>query len=382
MLEIEKIDSQKAHILDDIYEKNVKDSRLISIQALRAWAFLGIFLSHAGSAIKWPTLGVSVFYTLSGFLMYKKHSNDEIDLSYGDRAKFSWERISKLYQLHIITMCCAVVLALVVRIYDGFTVRDGVITFAEILLNITLTQTWIPYSNINVSLNGVAWFLSVTMFLYFMFPRICEWIKNKSNKLLLLICIGILFVEVLSCIPWILFLGNDSPIYIWFMYCFPVFRMGDFFIGCSLAKWYFTRNNKKIYNIVVSSIIEMIALTMTIAVFEFLKIKSSNIIMLALHNWTTIYIPIAAIWIIIFAENKGLITRILSNKISIFIGNISPYLFLIHYVVTQWTNAGMKYLRVEPIGVVKYIIITAEFLVSIILAVAYKWYKSRTMMRN
>lgn len=350
-------------------EKNVKESRLISIQALRAWAFLGIFLSHAGAAVKWSALGVSVFFTLSGFLMYKKHSNDEINLSYSDRAKFSWNRISKLYPLHLITMFFVAALVIMARIhYIGL--RGVAITIAEIFLNSTLTQTWIPYSSINTSLNGVAWYLSVAMFLYFMFPQICMWMKNKGNKTLLLMCIGILIAEVALCIPWIIVLGDDSPIYIWFMYFFPVFRMGDFFVGCSLAKWYFERNNQK-HSIVISSAIEIAALTVTIAIFQCFKIESSNICMLALHNWTTIYIPIAAIWIILFAENKGMVTRILCNRASIFIGDISPYLFLIHYVVIQWTKSGMQYFSFEADGEIKYLIITAEFVLSVILSAAY-----------
>ena len=153
------------------------EAKSTSFQALRAWAFLGIFLSHAGSAIFWSVLGVSVFFVMSGFLMFRKHENDEMDLTIKNRAKFSLSRISKLYQLHIITMCFAVVLEMATRIYSGLTFRGVVYTLGKIVLNVTLMQTWVPYSNINVSLNGVAWFLSVTMFLYF-----CEVMFFATDK--------------------------------------------------------------------------------------------------------------------------------------------------------------------------------------------------------
>lgn len=45
------------------------NSKIISLQALRAIAFLGIFLSHTNCFIQWPWLGVSTFFVLSGFLM-------------------------------------------------------------------------------------------------------------------------------------------------------------------------------------------------------------------------------------------------------------------------------------------------------------------------
>lgn len=339
----------------------------------------GIFLSHAGSSIKWPALGVAIFYTLSGFLMYRKHSSDDLNLSLKNRAKFSWSRISKLYPLHIITMCFAVVLEMAVRIHGGLTFSGVVGVVAKIFLNVTLTQTWIPHKSINFSLNGVAWFLSVALFLYFMFPPICMWIKNacKRHYLLLMISIGILIVEVMVCIPWIIIVGADNPIYIWFMYCFPVFRMGDFFIGCSLAKYYLSGgfgNHKQ--SIVLSSAIESMALIATIAVLIFRDLETSNVLVLAIKNWTTIYILLAVLWIILFAENKGVITYILSNRVTIFIGNISAYLFLIHYVVTRWTREAMNFFDFVPDGALKIIFIAAELALSVFLSVEYKRYKA------
>ncbi len=50
------------------YSKN-GDKRIESLQALRAIAFIGIFLSHAGSPFKRPTLGVLVFYVMWVFMM-------------------------------------------------------------------------------------------------------------------------------------------------------------------------------------------------------------------------------------------------------------------------------------------------------------------------
>lgn len=51
--------------------------KLDSLQAVRALAFLGIFLSHTG--IKYfgttGTWGVSVFFVLSGFLMVYNYTN-------------------------------------------------------------------------------------------------------------------------------------------------------------------------------------------------------------------------------------------------------------------------------------------------------------------
>ena len=39
------------------------DNKIVSLQALRALAFFGIFLEHAGATtLKWAALGVSIFF--------------------------------------------------------------------------------------------------------------------------------------------------------------------------------------------------------------------------------------------------------------------------------------------------------------------------------
>lgn len=47
----------------------MKDKRIESLETLRGIAFLGIFLLHVGFPIQWATLGVSIFFVLSGFLL-------------------------------------------------------------------------------------------------------------------------------------------------------------------------------------------------------------------------------------------------------------------------------------------------------------------------
>ena len=97
-----------------------RNGKILSIQALRAFAFLGIFLSHAGARIlKWPQLGVSIFYVLSGYLMYFQYASKDIGCSIKSNALFSGSKIKKLYPLHIVTMLCAIVLFLAVNIRGG-----------------------------------------------------------------------------------------------------------------------------------------------------------------------------------------------------------------------------------------------------------------------
>lgn len=347
-----------------------KKRKIVSLQTLRAVAFIGIFLNHAGSNIQWAALGVSVFFTLSGFLMYYQYEDKELECSVKNNMSFSLNKIKKLYPLHIITMICAALLYIGVNIVHGWSLRQTLYLIATVGLNITLLQTWIPNSIINTSLNGVAWYLSVTMFLYFMFPYIKAYIKRKNKKSICIMCFGTLIVEILLCIPWLLYLGADSKIYIWFMYCFPVFRLGDFGIGCCFGKMYSSNNNQNV-NFVKESIIEITVLLLTVFVIIWERLKFDSIWILAIQNWTTLYIPLSVIWIYLFIKCGGIITKMLTNKITIFIGNISAYAFLIHFVVTQYLSCIINYFNIDLTWWVNSGIIIFEFMLTIAITILY-----------
>lgn len=81
--------------------------KTLSIQALRALAFLGIFLSHAGAPnFQWPALGVSIFYVLSGYLMFLQYGDGEISCSLKENIKFSWTKIKKLSVTYYYNVFC------------------------------------------------------------------------------------------------------------------------------------------------------------------------------------------------------------------------------------------------------------------------------------
>ena len=89
------------------------DKKLISsLQGLRAVAFLSVVLSHCGA----PWLGpwaITVFVALSGFLMTCNYY-DRPRTAPGLRSAivFSFQKIRKLYPLHLIMMATALLFVL------------------------------------------------------------------------------------------------------------------------------------------------------------------------------------------------------------------------------------------------------------------------------
>ena len=66
----------------------LKNSKIKSIQALRACAFLGIFASHL-EIFSLGAWGVSIFLVLSGFIMYYAYSNRDLETGFEKNITFA-----------------------------------------------------------------------------------------------------------------------------------------------------------------------------------------------------------------------------------------------------------------------------------------------------
>ncbi len=362
-----------------------KNKRIDSLQALRALSFFGIFLLHSlrgfiilntfllktGFVYSMAELGVSIFFVMSGFLMSYNHpTNNREELFIKNSVKNAINKIKSLYPLHIITMIFAIILYLLRKhfIFSKVIIKELI---RNTILNVLLLQTWVPNDTVNVSLNGVAWFLSVVLFLYFMFPYINNFVKNKKISTLCIISILLLMVQVISCYIMIKIFGAKSHVYSWFMYTFPIFRLVDFFVGCVALKIYKNINTKNI-TARKGTLYEVVAVILTAAVFVYYAIDHKRSIFIATSNWTTMYIPIAAIWVLLFSIKKGHITRLLSNKLLITIGNISSYLFLIHYVITQYTGFLINTYKIKFNALSIIVVVILQLLITIGLSYGYK----------
>lgn len=358
-----------------------RTNRIMSLQALRAIGFIGIFLCHVDFPYHWAAIGVSTFFVLSGFLLTVRYLDQDIPLSYTDRLKFAWKRIGKLYPLHIITMCCSIVMNLIVYLRHGASAANILFLLAGIGLNVTLLQSWIPYNRVNTSLNGVAWFLSDILFLYFMFPVVNRWIQKARSRALVLSCILVLVIQLaLRALP-LSALGIQQSLYDWIVYFSPLFRLGDFFIGCCLGRYY-QRMRPKLTTSggpIMWSIMELLFAAVTILVILW-PFRTDSSLLNAVRN--TACVPIAAGWVSLFAVNRGILTKVLCNRFFLFLGDISPYAFLIHYVITCFCSRCLGHWDISLSGGAKCCLILFEFLVTILASLLYSKMAKRWQMKK
>lgn len=320
--------------------KNVKVGKMDSIQSLRAIAFIGILSYHSG-LLPLGAWGVSVFIVLSGFIMTYSYYSRELEHSIAFNFMFALGKIKKLYPLHV-TMMLAVVLLTLLKNNFIFTMAKVIQTIKEIVLSVFLLQAWIPNSKYYYLLNGVAWYLCVCVILYFVFPWILDWLKGRENIYLFKLGIRVYIISILIAIATsfcdvpLAFSDDFSK---WVTYICPAFRVSDFFIGCCIG-CIFTNNEIKLTKIKASLFESIVFVYIFVCVVFFF-----NQMLEGTNSWliySILFTPSSLILVLLFAIKQGVITKILTNKLLVYIGNISSYGFLIHQVVIKYFDYYFK----------------------------------------
>lgn len=234
-------------------------------------------------------------------------------------------------------------------------------------------QAWIPDINVNFSLNGPAWYLSLAFFLYLCFPYIIKIVKKISNSgIRKLWCwIGLIYIlqAVLSLIIYTMNL--DEQIKIWFTYMFPMFRIGDFIIGCLCAE--VIKKTKDSENVIFDSVLEAISIILLIITI-IIRIKIGDDCL----TRTILYSPCVVFLIVSFARENGIITKYFSriNFINI-ISKVSDIGFIIHYPILLFISIIVKHF----FGNSKYIIFIFTFAITIAIAYIYKYLLKRILRK-
>lgn len=315
---------------------NTMINRIESLQGLRFLAFFGIFISHVGIR-PWGAWGVSVFLVLSGFLMTYRYIKKDLPEGFKEGLTFSVNKIKKLYPLHVFTM----ILAIIIQIHEKqifYSVSRSLIDAGIVGLHLFLLQPWIPRPGVYFSLNGVSWYLGVSLLCYLLFPAVMNRIRKYRLKkdaikwiiLIFLIQISVAFGSAFVHVPR----AVSTDFTKWVTYVFPLFRFGDFVIGCNIGYLFVKREKgENIGKISIKcTLVEVLSLVLALMVpIEFLLNTDW-----AWASYGLVYLPLSAILIYSVALQKGLLSHILGKRMPVFLGDLSSYAFLLHTVVLAY----------------------------------------------
>lgn len=308
----------------------LQDKRIKTLEVLRGVAFLGVVLSHTGLKYigSWGHWSVSLFFILNGFLMVHNYygKNRIGSVSVKDNICFAYRKTRGIYPLHVITM-----IPFFIRCVAG---EDGIINaIVKLILNMLIIQEYVP----DMDLNAVSWFLCTLVLSYFIFPWIVKMMEDNYNnrKAAIAIVISIIVELLIGYRGGNTLSISNMGLTDWIIYKHPFSRIWDVIIGYNVGYLFITCRHE--FSEKVYTIMEWFSAVLNISV---IALSTLNIMHIPLWlRYVLIYTIPTSMLIYSFAVGKGKVSNKLVCKFTMYMAKISPYGFLIHFVI--FTLIGM-----------------------------------------
>lgn len=304
-------------------------NRVDSLTGLRIFAALSIVLHHLQGVLWIPDLtfqgiyllqhGVSFFYVLSGFILQHSYRDRLTSISWG---QFFTLRFLRIWPCHIAVLC----LLPFFWSPEEFNWYRQHVTTGLFFIHIFLLQSWsLNISNVFM-LNAPAWSISVELFFYSLFLAL-SWqsLKGAFRPLI--------FTSMLTG-AWlitVIFLMPDGDLTA-LTGTFPLARLIEFGLGITV----YELSHRHLTNLKIG-IFKEIFLLCIVGFIAFLSLRlsyliSSQAVMPPLARWSREICSMLAfsILIVVFFKSSGLLSRVLSSRAVVFLGEISFALYLVH----------------------------------------------------
>lgn len=267
-------------------------------------------------------VGVSFFFVLSGFII--AYNYQEKLLTKATTKRTFWvARVARIYPLHLLTL-------LIAACIGGYVYYSGTLDWLKHFVASTfLLQSFFPSADYFFSFNSPSWSLGCEQLFYFCFPLIIPFISNKRYLLItLLVCLVIMLAGMA--------LTPEEQIKAYW-YVNPITRLPDFLVGVLLYQFYQSLSHRNI-SYSTGTILE------TGAVILFLLFYLGAADIPKVYRYSCYYWLPVSVLILIFALQKGGISRLLSNRLLIIGGEISYSFYLIHlFIILTYSKMAALY---------------------------------------
>lgn len=268
---------------------------------------LNQFIQNGGFA-------VSYFFALSGFIMMYAYYQNDIKLN----AKNFWiARFARIYPVYFLSF----LLVLFTMLLLNSSKPKGI----SIILQGICLQAWKP--GISMEINYVSWSIAVELLFYFIFPFLFNYWQKKSLNIILFQAFLLWGISLCSHYFLIQFLSAPERFNLGqFIAFFPPWHLNSFILGAAAAMLYLKKIKPSPYIKFFSN--TFILGSLILMYVFFIKIP---IPMGFLTNGGII--PIFLLLILGLALNNGLISKILSLKPFIWLGEISYGFYLWQFFI-------------------------------------------------
>ncbi|MDF3005503.1 MAG: acyltransferase family protein [Oscillospiraceae bacterium] len=268
---------------------------------------------------------VTYFFIISGFLIALGYQGKFCSLQPPSYFNFLLKRLARLYPLHLFTFLLSLL-----PIYLGneiANIKPG-LAIKNLLLLTSLTNCGRDV----FAFNSLSWYLSTIVALYLITPIIIFSIHHYklSNSLFKLsFCLIIVFLIGFGIAYYKIDNMEAYSFGWWFIYISPYYRIFDYLIGIILGYVYIDLNEFGIrrkfpMNSIIYSCFEILIVYLT---FSWLR---SGFIPVAAVRYDMFYVPFAVFLILLLSFQKGIVAKLFSSKLFLYIGNISFEIFMLH----------------------------------------------------
>lgn len=316
-------------------------SLLGPLTSLRFIAAGGVVLLHLQSSFGYafPTLNlapaITFFFVLSGFVLTYAYA----DLRHARQwPAFYYGRFTRIWPLH------AIVLLAVMNLHPWYVAEPAVV-----LANLFLVQSWGPSLNVAMSLNGVAWSISNEAFFYLLFPlvmvsrhRFLWWYAATVGLVLAVILIG----NRLQTAP----IGGMGPSWANFVHVGPPVRFLEFLTGVGLGLIHQRRPSPRLTpinaSLIEAGLVALVGLSLG-AVWVDLGFRWLGPVG---GSWAAFSgsFPVMALAVYGFALGRGVLSRLLSARPLVWLGEISFSVYMVHqplqnlWMLRGWADGGWR----------------------------------------
>lgn len=317
-------------------------TKLDALTSLRFFACLMIIFHHCSTTffgeitpifsiiISRLAQGVSFFFILSGFILayaYREFNKDRTIFM------FFKARFARIFPCYIFCFLL------------GYFLLNYNINWSTLIPFIFMSQSWLPNMRYYFSYNAVSWSISTEFSVYIVYPLLLIMLHKKPKLLIFISSIPLLiiiFINGYFSIPWMA-PDNNKLIQLTghaLLYINPLSRIFEFSIGMFLYYLWKQKNNKENYKIAtVYQFISVFALIIFILCPSisdtFYRIYFGPVV----YNWSTLVGGFAVMAAVIyFFAQDGLLSRLISNKVFVTLGEISFSIYMCHQIILFFSS--------------------------------------------
>ncbi len=248
------------------------------------------------------TIWVYFFFILSGFMLTYTYLNKDFEIK-----KFYIFRFFKFYPLYAFSLLLLFVYSLKYK--------------EKLIYSILMIQSFIFGKATDQNYNYSAWYLSVLAFLILIFPYFLNLLKKFPKYFMVFTVIMIVYAYY----TYLTFDKYSENTYLYHLInYFPLMHIPSFALGMLLFYKFKNTNGKKYYSIFI----------ILYFLFLILFVQYNNVIP---YFSTVISLSFVPLIIFLYLDN-GITSKILSNKVFVYLGSLSFSIYILHVPIYHIYN--------------------------------------------